>query len=576
MVSFKPVKQVVDWLRRIRTSQPETQDNPAPVVKPRDFYQHATSCLERRDLDGAINSLQKAIAQFPNYVPGYVRLAELLERNHRFEEAEAIATKGLEKDPNEFQRRKLLETRGFARVQQGDLAGGSADLQVVVDTSDRQPSFYDAANRLASLQQFDLALRLLRENQPFLWERNSNILRFSRLIHLIQSTQQTWNDDVQRVQQNDQLHLRKLDKQPIFELAVYPGDRFPPSQYCKVPVCYKFPVEPCQTLDPEFDELDGLLAEEKSVLVEENSKTLYQQRSQSIITLPDAVVVTVGDEQQFVVSEQGFYYDRERPQGIKGIGYTVFYPVMQTLDMGYFLTLRTTENHYHSIIDVVSSLVQYPLEKLDCPLLVFAEQLELTRKLAGGAGIHRERVQPMTPEMGILVKTGLVATGEQDLDCRLGEIGRQIGQNLLKEAGLEPGEAERVYISRRSNPKRPLKNERVVEAILGDLGFQIVLMEEESFERQIAIVRGAKVVVAPHGAGLTNLLFAPAGTTVIELFPKAYPSPLFWELSHLCGHRYYPLVGEMTDTADLARQETFEWEVDCDRLRELLRRVLGI
>ena len=101
-------------------------------------------------------------------------------------------------------------------------------------------------------------------------------------------------------------------------------------------------------------------------------------------------------------------------------------------------------------------------------------------------------------------------------------------------------------------------------------------MEDESFKNQILMMTSVSVVIAPHGAGLTNILFAPVGTTVIELLPKYYPPHLFWELSCLCGHRYYPLIGEMCDTTDLSNEETVVWEVSCDRLRELLRHILGL
>ena len=51
-------------------------------------------------------------------------------------------------------------------------------------------------------------------------------------------------------------------------------------------------------------------------------------------------------------------------------------------------------------------------------------------------------------------------------------------------------------------------------------------------------------MVAPHGAGLTNLTFCQPGTQVIEIFSPGYITPLYWFLSNICGLEHYVLCGE--------------------------------
>jgi capsular polysaccharide biosynthesis protein len=53
----------------------------------------------------------------------------------------------------------------------------------------------------------------------------------------------------------------------------------------------------------------------------------------------------------------------------------------------------------------------------------------------------------------------------------------------------------------------------------------------------------ADVIVAVHGAGLTNLLFARPGATVIEIFPENCIKSTYLWLARQMGLNYRALVG---------------------------------
>jgi len=100
----------------------------------------------------------------------------------------------------------------------------------------------------------------------------------------------------------------------------------------------------------------------------------------------------------------------------------------------------------------------------------------------------------------------------------------------------------RIYISRRDTAHRPLGNEAALEGVLAAMGFAAVTMTGRPLLEQIAIVRGASAIVAPHGAGLSLLLFARPGTSVFELIP-AMPSTMsvrlcMTRISRARGHRH--------------------------------------
>lgn len=120
---------------------------------------------------------------------------------------------------------------------------------------------------------------------------------------------------------------------------------------------------------------------------------------------------------------------------------------------------------------------------------------------------------------------------------------------LLRDftAGLGRGRAtrgERIYITREGARRRRVAGERALRGMLDARGFTAVALEELEWEEQIAVFRAARIIVAPHGAGLANLVFAGRGTRVVELFARDYVNPCFWRVAALAGLDYRPVVAE--------------------------------
>jgi capsular polysaccharide biosynthesis protein len=79
------------------------------------------------------------------------------------------------------------------------------------------------------------------------------------------------------------------------------------------------------------------------------------------------------------------------------------------------------------------------------------------------------------------------------------------------------GEGERIYISRGRAPKRRILNEDAVRELMEQFGFKTIYAEDHSFADQVRICSRARYLVSNHGAGLTNMLFMPVGSSVLEL-----------------------------------------------------------
>lgn len=112
------------------------------------------------------------------------------------------------------------------------------------------------------------------------------------------------------------------------------------------------------------------------------------------------------------------------------------------------------------------------------------------------------------------------------------DIGRATGAHL----------PERIYVSRDKARRRRVVNEVDVGARLEARGFTKVCLEDLSWSEQIELFRKAKVIVAPHGAGLANLVFCQPGTRVIEFFHRSYVNGCYWRLASIRGLDYRPIV----------------------------------
>ncbi len=103
---------------------------------------------------------------------------------------------------------------------------------------------------------------------------------------------------------------------------------------------------------------------------------------------------------------------------------------------------------------------------------------------------------------------------------------------------------ERIYISRNNSRYRRVFNEEEVRSKLSQLGFVCISPESMTLTEQIAIFAHAKVIIAAHGSGLTNIMFCRPGTKIIELVSPNYIRHYYWVISQQLGLEHYYLKGE--------------------------------
>lgn len=144
-----------------------------------------------------------------------------------------------------------------------------------------------------------------------------------------------------------------------------------------------------------------------------------------------------------------------------------------------------------------------------------------------------------------------------------------------KEACLANASATlptRFYLSRRDAPrKRPMRNERELADALASRGHPELLMSELSLEDQVAAFARAESIVAPHGAGLVNLMFAPCDARLVEILPANYRRAHFFRLAQVRGIGYSQVLAEVIEEEAGALHDSV-LEVDVSRVLATLER----
>lgn len=99
--------------------------------------------------------------------------------------------------------------------------------------------------------------------------------------------------------------------------------------------------------------------------------------------------------------------------------------------------------------------------------------------------------------------------------------------------------AKGILIKRKESYRQILNHNAVFEFLKSTRpDLEWVCFESLSFSETVILFSQASLIVAPHGAGLTNMLFSGPDTTILECMPVENPNLCYWHLSELLGHRY--------------------------------------
>ena len=116
-------------------------------------------------------------------------------------------------------------------------------------------------------------------------------------------------------------------------------------------------------------------------------------------------------------------------------------------------------------------------------------------------------------------------------------------RSLFSEKARGP---DKIYLLRNS-PQRRLANEAELVSALKRLGFVSIEADRLTVAEQARLMSSARCVLSPHGAALANIVFAPPGASVLELFHPQYKNRCYANLAAAAGLHYSSLDGRATN-----------------------------
>jgi capsular polysaccharide biosynthesis protein/tetratricopeptide (TPR) repeat protein len=537
----------------------------------------------RGDHEGALEACRAAIAANPDTVLPHAVAAQQLRKLQRHAEALELAESALARIGGESVV-ALRDERAFALVSLGQLEAARAALAETVPMRRTDEAIWDAARILDWQRRFEEALELVDALEPSARRHAHSFARYGLRRARIEVARRASRAvaDTHATRPNSRLiHTAPYEfaeERPLDALDLERIDGTEPRKY------YVFDESP----QPDPD---------SAVMVDDLWPEPDLQRKLTRRPSPVSFLYVV--RECFVQCER-FYRRSDRHAVVTRTGHFVPDLVperclmhwsrlalwdpddsLAALPLAFVLPTIGWDSHFHSVVDVLSTLVLYKRLKLTCPIIVPGPVSEMHHQLIAGSGISAD-VPILTAQevRGRLLKVAVCpAPGRtQGEGSVTGEALRAWSRALRANLGRDPEPArpgDVLYISRSGVPRRRLINETQLEASLeARANARVAHMEEMPLEEQVAAMQGARVVVAPHGAGLTNLLFAEPGITVVELFPDDYVLPHYAWLATRLGHTHVGLAGRAEGRA--TSQNDLDWSIDIERVHAALDRALAV
>jgi len=242
---------------------------------------------------------------------------------------------------------------------------------------------------------------------------------------------------------------------------------------------------------------------------------------------------------------------------------------------------RYCNNYYHIIAQVVPAIAGYRTEAgFADGILLLAEPGSILRRAIELAGVDAPEImaiEPMVPVDAADLTVSSLLVGSDDLSL----FARSVYDGMMEAAGRSevgrsgPADSPRmIYVWRADATHRPMRNEdELVERLISH-GVTPVLLSTLSLDEQIRLFRNARLVIGPHGAGLTNVVFGTPGAVLYELLPQHYRNPCMCRLAQLRGVHYwadaYP-----SDIAPGLWHHHVPWSVDLAGVERRLAEIMA-
>ena len=293
-----------------------------------------------------------------------------------------------------------------------------------------------------------------------------------------------------------------------------------------------------RTVEPQVtpNYLDRLVANQKgrSLVALEHARLVGRS---GVVVLPDGSFAAESVYNRALLEEEPAYQaPRRRARAQAGNYFSLM--VIWANGGNYYHWFHDTLTRLFGVVDLLPADTKYIVPAALAPF-----QLESLRLL----GVGEDRIVRFTGDEAWELETLHFAPPTTNSGSDRRDADQWVRDRILDGYGIVSGAADRrIFVSRRHASERRLANEVDVERFLRGYAFETCIPEDLSLREQVALFSEAAIVVSPHGAGFTNMLFAPPGLVVVDMIePGMFDwTYVFWTMAEELGHEYWYLVAE--------------------------------
>ena len=215
-------------------------------------------------------------------------------------------------------------------------------------------------------------------------------------------------------------------------------------------------------------------------------------------------------------------------------GYVRARTVQPKAVVGNVAVLGDTHHHYHFMMETLPSAIHIKQASPETRFVTSQDVGSFARGVLEIAGIHVEKLD-----------TGVVIRPERTVLCdapvrfwpRRADL-RVVRETLLGGSAAQVVESSEVVYVSRSRSSRSLRNEHLLENAVANAGVRVVFLEEMSLQEQVQVFATARLVIGPHGAGLSNIVFMQPGSRLVEISSGDGWEPCYRRIAGVMGLEY--------------------------------------
>lgn len=215
--------------------------------------------------------------------------------------------------------------------------------------------------------------------------------------------------------------------------------------------------------------------------------------------------------------------------------------IVKKAGRGAVLAQLFEDNYFHWIIEVLGRLALLEMHHVAYDWLYVKNDKPFMKETLQLWGVNPAKTVFLKNAFcGIQAEQLILPSLVSDFVMNVSPTVLNYVKNKLLTAVLMGGSScsfsKKVFVSR-SDTSRKIGNEQDIFNALQQYGFEKYELGTMSVKDQIVLFHNAEIVVAEHGAGLTNILFCNRDTKIVEIF-QTLKCNCYWYLAHALGLSY--------------------------------------